>query len=180
MKKKVNDLQDNPVNEEINESNQSNKNDLDSLIEKLHGELQLTQERERRAVADYQNLVRRNREEKVKVAKFATLDFVETIIDSLNHLALAAKQLNDQGLNMVISQLWMKLNEAGLEEFDPIGQEFDVETMEAVADPSDQAEEIKEEQSKKKDHKNPTVTKVISKGYKLNGEIIRHAKVIVS
>ncbi|NCN87815.1 MAG: nucleotide exchange factor GrpE, partial [Candidatus Pacebacteria bacterium] len=53
---------------------------LDELIEKLNGELELARAKELRAVADYQNLVRRNREEKIKIAKFAALDFIETII----------------------------------------------------------------------------------------------------
>jgi molecular chaperone GrpE len=147
---------------------------LDELIEKLNGELELAREKERRAVADYQNLVRRNREEKIKIAKFAALDLVETILEPLTHLSLAAEQINDQGLSMVISQLWMKLNEAGLEEINPVGQEFNVNTMEAVADPSGESSEVKE------DSKKQTVIKVVSKGYKLNGEVIRHSKVIVS
>lgn len=145
---------------------------LDDLIEKLNGELELAREKERRAVADYQNLVRRQREEKIKIAKFAALDLVETILEPLTHLSLAAEQINDQGLNMVISQLWMKLNDAGLEEINPIGQEFDVETMEAVADPSKDLQP-EDENSKQ------TVLKVVSKGFKLNGEVIRHAKVVV-
>lgn len=146
---------------------------LDELIEKLNGELELAREKERRAVADYQNLVRRQREEKVKIAKFAALDLVETILDPLTHLSLAAEQINDQGLNMVISQLWMKLNEAGLEEINPIGQEFDVETMEAVVDPSSNAEGVE-------NHGKQTVVKVVAKGFRLNGEVIRHAKVVVN
>jgi molecular chaperone GrpE len=153
-----------------------NSNDLDELIEKLNAELELAREKERRAVADYQNLVRRNREEKLKIAKFAALDFVETIIDPLTHLSLAAEQLNDQGLNMVISQLWMKLNEAGLEEINPIDQDFDVNMMEAVADPSRHSDSDQEDAPAEKQK----VVKVVTKGYKLNGEVIRHAKVIVS
>ena len=154
-------------------------NDLDELIAKLNGELELAREKERRAVADYQNLVRRNSEEKLKIAKFAALDFVETIIDPLTHLSLAAEQLNDQGLNMVISQLWMKLNEAGLEEINPIDQEFDVNTMEAVADPNVYANQ--DSQDNEADLvKKQQVVKVVTKGYKLNGEVIRHSKVIVS
>ncbi|MDH5533488.1 MAG: nucleotide exchange factor GrpE [Candidatus Pacebacteria bacterium] len=170
MKKNPQDPQDNPVDSVEND-------ELDSLIEKLNGELELAREKERRAVADYQNLVRRNREEKVKIAKFAALDLVETIIDPLSHLSLAANQINDQGLNMVISQLWMKLNDAGLEEIDPIGQQFDVNTMEAVADPSQGKSEVGIDEH---DEEKQTVIKVVAKGFKLNGEVIRHAKVIVS
>lgn len=145
-------------------------------IEKLREVLSLTQEKERlalekerRALADYQNLVRRNQEERTRMARFAALDFVETILEPLGHLSLAAQQINDHGLNMVVDQLWGKLNEAGLEEINPVGQRFDVSTMEAVHT----------EGSKLGDDGMGLVKKVVTKGYKLNGEVIRHAKVAV-
>ena len=45
---------------------------------------------------------------------------------------MAARQLDDSGLNMVLTQLFDRLKEQGLEPIDPIGQPFDVETMEVV------------------------------------------------
>lgn len=170
MIKKKKDPQDNFVDKQEN-------SELDLLIEKLNGELALAREKERRAVADYQNLVRRSREEKVKVAKFAAFDLIETIIDPLSHLSLAADQINDQGLNMVISQLWMRLNEAGLEEINPVGEAFDVNTMEAVVNSGKESNAPEVASSNKEKQ---TVIKVVTKGYRLNGEIVRHAKVIVS
>ncbi|MCL4208741.1 nucleotide exchange factor GrpE [Patescibacteria group bacterium] len=153
--------------------------DLVKQIETLQAELLLAKEKERRAVADYQNLVRRSGEERIRIAKLAALDFIEVLLDPLSHLSLASDQLNDQGLKMVVDQLWRKLNEVGLEEINPVGQLFDVNTMEAVLDPS--KESADEQNPTKKDEKNQThkVSKVVAKGYKLNGEVVRHAKVIV-
>lgn len=153
--------------------------DLVKQIEDLQAELLLAKEKERRAVADYQNLVRRSSEERIRVAKLAALDFVEVLLEPLSHLSLASDQLNDQGLKMVVDQLWRKLNEVGLEEINPVGQLFDVNTMEAVLDPSKNISSG--ENPTKKDEKNQThkVSKVVAKGYKLNGEVVRHAKVIV-
>jgi molecular chaperone GrpE (heat shock protein) len=158
------------MSKKIKNDPQDQATEQDVLIEKLNVALELAQEKERRAVADYQNLVRRSQQERVRVAKFAALDFVETILEPLGHLSLAAAQLNDTGLNMVLGQLWASLNEAGLEEINPVGEKFTVETMEVV-----QVEEGDAEAS----NAEGVVKKVILKGYKLNGEVIRHAKVTI-
>jgi molecular chaperone GrpE len=150
--------------------------DLKQQVEDLQTELNLAKEKERRAVADYQNLVRRSGEERIRVAKLAALDFVEVLLEPLSHLSLASHQLNDQGLNMVVDQLWRKLNEIGLEEINPLGQPFDVNTMEAVFDPNKEVQNLEKKDEKNLIHK---VSKVVAKGYKLNGEVVRHAKVIV-
>ena len=162
-------------------SDQSPERSLEKLQEELEAiQLELTgaKERERRAVADYQNLVRRSQEERQRVAKFAALDVVETLLEPLTHLALASDQLQDQGLAMVVGQLWQKLNEIGLEEISPLGQPFDVNTMEAVADPA-KSDPGGSDSAENKAKANSLVAKVVAKGYKLNGEVIRHAKVIV-
>ncbi len=116
-----------------------------------------------RALADYQNLVRRTREDTARKAKLATKDFVISLITPLNHLSLAARQLDDAGLNMVIEQLWQTLNAEGLEKVKSMGKPFDAETMEVV--------EI--------ENKGKKVTKVLTSCYKLNGEIIQFAKVVL-
>jgi len=157
------------MSKKVKTNNSGKVSEQDTLIEKLNVALELAQEKERRAVADYQNLIRRSQEERLRIAKFAALDFVETILEPLGHLSLAAAQLDDAGLNMVIGQLWGSLNEAGLEQIDPMGEKFTVETMEAVQT---------EESDTGVSGTEGVVKKVIAKGYKLNGEVIRHAKVV--
>lgn len=123
----------------------------------------LAKDKEQRAIADYQNLIRRTREERAKVSRFAAQSLIEDLIEPLEHLTLASNQLNDAGLAMVKNQLWQSLSQHGLEEINPIGQKFDLETMEAVEKQS--AGEI--------------VISVTRSGFKLNDEVIRHAKVIL-
>ncbi|MBT3249616.1 MAG: nucleotide exchange factor GrpE [Candidatus Pacebacteria bacterium] len=120
-------------------------------------------EREKRVLADYQNLVKRNQEERVKFLQLANKSLVETLLSPLEHLSMAAEQLDDQGLNMVIRDFWQVLEEAGLEEIYPKGKNFDLETMEVV-DKEGEGEEV---------------TKVVKRGYQLNGQVIQHAKVVV-
>lgn len=143
-------------------------------IEKLSLDLAGAREREKRAVADYQNLVRRSAEERIRIAKIAALDFVEALLEPLSHLSLASEQLKDQGLSMIVNQLWQRLNDAGLEEINPLDEPFDVETMEAVADPSQTEVGAKQEKNGV-----AKVVKVVAKGYRLGGEVVRHAKVLV-
>jgi len=135
----------------------------ESLVAKLEAKLKAAHESHLRTQADYQNLQRRSREERQQWVKLATREFVSALLEPLDHLGLAAQQLNDQGLNMTIAQLWERLREQGLEEIDPLNQPFDVQTMEAVDHEGD----------------GEIVISVVKKGYSLNGEVIQHAKVIV-
>jgi len=135
---------------------------------KIDPELLVSQEQAKRALADYQNLLRRQQQERIVLVKMATRDLVEEILEPLDHLSLAAEKINDPGLNLVVSQLWQKLKNQGLEEIDPVGQNFDENLMEAIS--RTENEGLRTEKK---------VTQVVSKGYKLNGEIIRHAKVII-
>jgi molecular chaperone GrpE len=138
------------------------------LVEELQNAVTKAQESEKRAVADYQNLIRRNQFERSQLVKLATKGLTQDLLQPLDHLALAAKQLNDPGLNMVISQFWQKLQEHGLEEINPVGEPFDVTTMEAV-----------ELNGKDQDDASLVVTQVRQKGYKLNGEVIQFARVVL-
>lgn len=135
----------------------------DEIIEQLVEQLEVITDKEQRALADYQNLVRRTRKDKTKITKLAAKNFVEDLLQPLSHLAMASEQLNDTGLSMVVEQLWVSLESNGLQKIDAMGKDFDIETME-VTD--------KGEKSKK-------VIKIVSDGYRLNGEVIRHAKVIL-
>lgn len=124
-------------------------------------DLNQAKEKEQRIAADYQNLVRRTREERGQAARLAARDLVEDLVQPLEHLSLAARQIEDPGLDMVKSQLWQALAKHGLEEINPLGQKFDLETMEAV----------------EKQGSGDIVVGVVRSGFRLNGEVIHHAKV---
>lgn len=138
------------------------------LVE-LQEKLTAAQESERRARADYQNLVRRTQEERTMLIKLATKSFVSDLLQPLSHLTLAANQIKDKGLDMVISQLWQALEQQGLKEINPLNQSFDLHTMDAVDKEGDV--DIDDEDT--------VVVKVVKSGYSLNGEVIEHAKVVV-
>lgn len=137
--------------------------DTQTQVEQLQAQLTAATDREKRALADYQNLVRRTQEDRARSAKLASLEFVHSLLQPLDHLSLAAAQLQDQGLNMVVQQLWKALQEQGLEEITVLHQPFDPELMEVVD----------------KQGEGDTVQKVVKKGYRLNGEVIQVAQVII-
>lgn len=132
-------------------------------IKELETQVQQLKEQQLRAQADYQNLVRRNQTDRAKLVKLATADLMANLLEHFDHLEMAAGQLQDPGLSMVIGQLQKVLQEYGLVEIEVLGRQFDVDTMEAV---------------EKKGEGNKVVA-VHSRGYRLNGEVLRHAKVII-
>ena len=136
---------------------------LQSQLDELTAALALSQERERRTLADYQNLIRQQQQQRASLVKMANLDLLSAILQPIEHLSLASEQIKDEGLEMIIRQLWQQLNAIGLEEIEVLGKKFDLDTMEVV---------------EKKD-KAQKVVKVLRPAYRLNGQIIQHAQVVL-
>ncbi|MBU1033487.1 nucleotide exchange factor GrpE [Patescibacteria group bacterium] len=133
-------------------------------IQELQLLLNASLEREKRVLADYQNLQRRSQTERLAFIKMANKDFCQVLLQPLEHLSMAATNLKDRGLDMVIEQFWKELRDFGLEEIEVLAKKFDLETMEVV--------------DKKGDGEK--VVEVVRKGYSLNGEVIQHAQVILA
>jgi molecular chaperone GrpE len=117
----------------------------------------------KRSQADYNNMMRRHQEQSQRASKMAAFDFAEALVQPLSHLELAAQQLNDKGLNMVISQLWQQLQSQGLQQVGKVGDDFNPHLMEAIS----------------REGEGDTVIKVSQPGYTLYGEVIQPAKVVV-
>ncbi len=138
-------------------------NKLTAQVHDLEQALWQSQERERRALADYQNFQRQTQQQRANLLKLANADLLLTILEPLEHLSTASEHIQDEALTMIINQLWKRLKEIGLEEIEVLGKKFDLETMEAV----------------EKKGNGDKVIKVLRKGYRLNGEIIQHAQVVL-
>jgi len=126
-------------------------------------ELHQSQAKAARAMADYQNLVRRQQDDRGKLIALANENLIGDLLEPLEHLSLAADQIKDPGLQMVIKQFWTKLTEHGLTEINPLGDKFDVLTMEVVDH----------------DQQGDVVVQVVKRGYRLGEHVIQHAKVIL-
>ncbi len=122
-----------------------------------------------RALADYQNLLKQTAKDREDFIKYALSDFLQDILPVYDHLKLSMSGLNEEeaknpwavGVKHVLKQFKDILEARGVEEIKTIGEKFDHDLMEAL---DGQGEKVKQE---------------IMPGYKLNGKVIRHAKVIV-
>jgi len=120
-----------------------------------------------RALADYQNLLKRSSEEKQEFAKFANENFLMDVIPVYDNLKVALKHINDEvesngwvtGIKYVVKQFKNFLEGNGVEEIKTVGENFDHSTMEALKG------------------KGEKVVKELKSGYKLKGKVIVAAKV---
>lgn len=133
-------------------------------VKTLEEQIKTSEEKYRRALADYQNLERQTALDQQRFAKIATQVFVEQMLTPFDHLKLAAKHLNDKGLELVVTQFEKLFASQGLQEVKTLGKVFDARSMEAVGTRQGKENEVLE---------------VLQSGYELYGVLIRPAKVIV-
>jgi molecular chaperone GrpE len=120
-----------------------------------------------RALADYDNLVKRIEREKDSFSETANLVMIKRLVLPIDMLYETQKHLNDTGLAIAINEFEMILSDFGVEKIEPkVGEKFDEnlhEVVEAVAG-----------------GKESTVAGVVLIGWRYKkGIVIRHAKVKV-
>lgn len=120
----------------------------------------------KRALADYQNLEKRQAREKEEFVQYAAGSLALRFLSVLDNLEKAQEHLKDAGLELAIKEFKRILSEEGILEIEVLGYEFNPEEMEAV-------EMVEGEEDNK-------VAAVITKGYRLKNKVIRPAKVKVS
>lgn len=145
-----------------------NGSELEQKIAELTAGWQRTQ-------ADFDNFRRQSAEEKMRIIKSANSNIVSDLLPVLDNFQLAAKhvpaELADnawaQGIKQIEKQLEDILASEGLEPVGNIGEEFDPSFHEAVEHvASDKPED--------------EIVEVVLRGYKMDGDLIRPAKVKVS
>lgn len=123
----------------------------------------------KRALADYQNLLKQTAKEKTDFAKYAIGEFLQDVLPVYDHLKMSLAGLKEddngnpwvEGVRHVLKQFKEVLNRHGVEEIKTVGEKFDHNTMEAL---SGEGKIVKSE---------------VMAGYKLGDKVVRAAKVIV-
>ena len=123
----------------------------------------------KRALADYQNLLKRTAQEKQEFVKFANEQLLFEILPVYDNLKMSLVHIDEEvkkngwaeGIKYVVKQFRGILYNMGIEEIKTVGEKFDPKLMEAVKG------------------KGNRVKKEIRPGYKLNGKVIVPAKVIL-
>lgn len=136
--------------------------------------------RYKRALADYQNLLRQSSNEKQAFYKYVLEEFLQELLPVYDNLKISISSLSEteannpwvEGIKYVIKQFKELLANNKVEEIEVLNKDFDPETMEALKEEKNQEEAI--------DHNLDLICiKEIRPGYKLNDKIIRPAKVLV-
>ena len=133
-------------------------------------------DRNLRLMAEFDNFRRRSAKEQLDLIETANGKLLEKLSEVQDNFERAfaaenkAKDLEafEKGMQMIYNQFAKVLTDAGLEQIDPTGKEFDPNCHEALM--QQPSETIPE----------GNVVTVFQKGYKLKNKILKTAKVIVS
>ncbi len=130
----------------------------------------------RRTKADFENYRKRVARETTDAVARGKADLARQLLPALDNFERALATGSDpsahgalvEGVAMVRDELHSRLESAGVESFDPTGEKFDPQLHEALSTmPSGGAE-------------SGVVLETVEKGYRLNGQVLRAAKVVVS
>ncbi len=129
-----------------------------------------------RLMAEFDNFRRRTSQEKLELVSMASMDTIKGLLPVLDDCERALKVLQEsndseaakEGTELIYNKLMAYLKTKGLAVIEAMGQPFDTDLHEAVAQFPVQDEEQKNK-----------VFDVVQTGYTLNGKVIRFAKVVV-
>jgi molecular chaperone GrpE len=149
--------------------------DLDELAEAKR-ERDEYLELARRTKADFENYRKRVAKETSEALARGKADLARQMLPALDNLERALAAGVDpsahpalvQGVGMVRDELRSRLEGAGVESFDPTGEKFDPRLHEALSTRPDEGTEP------------GVVLETVEKGYRLNGQVLRPARVVVS
>lgn len=149
----------------------------DQLIEKQQQQIAELNDKFLRTLAEFDNYRKRTMKERVELIQTASSEMILALLPVLDDFDRAVKafegstDLNalQEGIVLVQQKFRTLLNQKGLEEMKSVGEVFDTDLHEAVANvPA--AEEGQKNQ----------VVDEVQKGYLLNGKVLRFAKVVVA
>ncbi|MBP9719420.1 MAG: nucleotide exchange factor GrpE [Candidatus Levybacteria bacterium] len=87
----------------------------------------------KRALADYQNLEKRGREERMQWIKSANKELLVRILSVLDTLMMAKKHSEDKTLHIAIQQFLDVLKSEGVTLIETTGKKFDPKLMECIS-----------------------------------------------
>jgi molecular chaperone GrpE len=147
--------------------------DLAALLADVQRERDEYLELAQRAKADFENFRKRAAQQAADAERKAKASLARDLIPAADNLerALEAAPADDplsDGVRLVLRELTEALARAGVESFDPTGEKFDPNSSEALStQPGDGADP-------------GTVLEVLTRGYRLDGQVLRPARVVVA
>jgi molecular chaperone GrpE len=152
------------------------ENKSDSVLEQTKSELAEFKDKYLRLFAEFDNFKKRSAKEKRDFALVAGQDIIKDLLPILDDIKRANQSLEQdnnadnyvQGAKLIFEKLAKALQQKGLKEMESIGNDFDVEKHEAIAEIPAPSEAQKGK-----------IIDEVEAGYTLNNVMIRYAKVVV-
>ena len=149
---------------------------LEKKVEEMEAKAAKDKDDYIRLMAEFDNYRRRTAQEKLEIVSMASVETIKGLLPVLDDCERALQVLKDsddsdaakEGTELIYSKLISYLKNKGLAVIEALGQPFDTDLHEAVAQFP-----VQEEDKKGK------VFDVVQTGYTLNGKVIRFAKVVV-
>jgi len=188
-KKKNNDKEENIMNpENTSENTAENVENTDAPIaetdqapelsaeEKLQAEVQQLNDKYLRLYAEFDNYKRRTQKERVELLQTAGKDVIVSLLPVLDDFDRALKAMETaadvapvkEGILLVSTKLKNTLAQKGLKDVESISQPFNTDFHEAITNIPAPSDDLKGK-----------VIDEVEKGYTLNDNVIRFAKVVV-
>lgn len=147
-----------------------------SAEEKLQAEVQQLNDKYLRLYAEFDNYKRRTQKERVELLQTAGKDVIVSMLPVLDDFDRALKAMETaadlapvkEGVNLVHHKIKNILGQKGLKEVESINKDFDTDFHEAITNIPAPSEDLKGK-----------VIDEVEKGYTLNDNVIRFAKVVV-
>ncbi|MDY0905507.1 nucleotide exchange factor GrpE [Pedobacter sp. CFBP9032] len=188
-KKKNNDKDENIMNpENTSENTTENVENTDAPVneteqapelsaeEKLQAEVQQLNDKYLRLYAEFDNYKRRTQKERVELLQTAGKDVIVSLLPVLDDFDRALKAMETaadvapvkEGILLVSTKLKNTLSQKGLKDVESINEPFNTDFHEAITNIPAPTEDLKGK-----------VIDEVEKGYTLNDNVIRFAKVVV-
>jgi molecular chaperone GrpE len=147
--------------------------DLDALLEDVTRERDEYLDLAQRAKADFENYRKRAARETADAERRGKAALARELVPSIDNLerALSAAEKGSEvarGVELVHGELQATLARAGVESYDPTGDRFDPTLHEAISTRAADGVDA------------GTVVETLERGYRLDGQVLRPARVVVS
>lgn len=158
------------------DKNKAKIKELEDKVEELEAKVAKDRDDYIRLMAEFDNFRRRTAQEKLEIVSMASTETIKGMLPVLDDCERALQVLGQsddsdaakEGTELIYHKLMSYLQSKGLAVINAMGETFDTDLHEAVAQFP-----VQEEDKKGK------VFDVVQTGYTLNGKVIRYAKVVV-
>lgn len=169
------DVNNNEIHEEEVKGKKNKKGKNDKQFDELKEKYDELNDKYLRLFSEFDNYRKRTAKEKIELSKTASESIMVDLLPILDDFERAIQTMenketdaNYEGVVLIYNKLKRTLEQKGLEEINAKDAVFDTDEHEALTNVP-----VTDESQKGK------VLDVIQKGYKLNGKVIRYARVVV-